>query len=153
MEADTYSEQDLQDYANGKFTGNIKNFEAYLQRNPALLNQVKDYENLYSLLNTNETPSLSYSLADKVVSTIRQQEYKKEAPKFNLLPYILMLITGLAFFITFRFLDIKQTFSSLVDAGLFLTSAAVMILFFLGFYYVEINQKQKRFASWAYPDE
>src|SRR5687768_1596057 len=107
MEADKYSEQDLQDYATGNFSGDRSNFEAWLQRNPDLLNQVKKYQNLYSLLGTNETPSLSFNLADKVVSAIRQQEYKREAPKSNLLPYLLVLITGFAFFITARYLDVK----------------------------------------------
>ena len=145
MEADKYSEQDLQDYATGKYNGNTSAFENYLHRNPAVLAQVKNYQNLYSLLNTNETPSLSFNLADKVVATIRQQEYRRQAPKLNLLPYLLMVITGIAFFITSQYLDVAAIFSS-IHTGLFVTSAAIMILFFVGFNYVEIRHRQKRVA-------
>ena len=146
METDKYSEQDIQDYANGKFIGDRSNFEDYLRRNPALLSLVKEYQNLYGLLNTTEAPSLSFNLADAVVAKIEQQQYKKEAPKFNLLPYVLVVITCFAFFITSRYLDVKQIFASAIDTGLFLAAAAIMILFFLGFYFVEIKQQQKRFA-------
>jgi hypothetical protein len=148
METNQYSEQDIQDYAAGKFNGDISNFEAYVKKYPAVSQQVKKYQDLFSLLNEETMPSLSFNLADKVIAKIQQRGYTKEAPKFNLLPYVLMIITGFAFFITSQYLDVKQIFSSSVSIGLFLTAAAIMILFFTGFYFVEIKQKQKRFTSY-----
>ncbi len=58
-----YSEQDIQDYVDGTFAGDVKDMETYLETNHNAQRQLQLYKTLYSALEQQPVPSLSIDLA------------------------------------------------------------------------------------------
>lgn len=146
METPKYSEQDIQDYASGNYVGDVSAFEAYLQNNPAALAQVKQYQELYNLIQIEPIPSLSFNLADTVISKTHQHKLAPEPKAMRMLPYAAVLLGVLALLITLKYLSLDLLLSFSIDFNLIAVSAIIMIVFLVGFYHVEIKRRQESFA-------
>jgi hypothetical protein len=139
METPRYSEQDMQDYASGSYAGDLSAFEDYLEKNPAALAQVKQYQHLFSLVQNEAIPSLSFNLADKVISKTHQSKFAPEPALFKLLPYVLIVLGVLAAVLTLRYFLPGLHLSPSTDFRLLGASAIIMLIFLTAFYYVEIK--------------
>ena len=146
MEANQYTEQDIQDYAAGVFEGDKSHFEEYLRSNPQIALQVKEYQSLYKLVSIEHTPSLSFRLSDRVLEKINQKEISKEPPQFQFLQLLVISLTVAAFVITFRQLGFKLDLSAIFGSGIFITSALLVVLVLSGFYIIEIRQIRRRLS-------
>jgi len=146
MEENKYSEQDIQDYAAGIFTGDKSDLKAYLSVYPKAANQFKAYQNLFSLLNHEKTNSLSYNLADKVLAKLDQKEKAKEPVQFQLLPTLVIALTLVALVFTYRHFSLGVIFNSFPDSGLLILVTVLMFLFLGGFTLVELKQRRRKFA-------
>lgn len=147
MENPTYSEQDIQDYASGSYEGDLQAFEAYLQQHPTALAQIKQYQQLYNLLQTESIPSLSFNLADKVLGKTHQPKLSPEPKSMRLVPYLLLAIGIAAAVITFQYFF--PGLSPAIDYTLLAASTLIMIVFLTGFYYIDMKRRQEHFAVWT----
>lgn len=146
MGPDKYSEHDIQDYAAGRFTGDKASLEDYINQSPTALIQIKEYEKVYAVLSLDQTPSLSFDLADRLIARIEENTSKKDSMQFRMLAYGLILLSGIGLFFTYRHFYARQLFSSSLDSGVLFISALVIILFSIIFYRIEVKEKEKYLA-------
>ena len=141
-----FSEQDIQDYAAGRFTGDHRAFEELLNADQQIQARVKAYQELFRILATDAPPSLSFNLADRVIQQVQQQSHAAEPKPFQSVNYMLILLLGAAVVIGLRQFDFKLlTFTS--DFNLFFVSALAIVLFISGFHIVELKQREKRWEE------
>lgn len=144
MDTPTYSEQDIQDYASGSYAGDVPAFEAYLQQHPAALAQVEQYRQLFNLLQTEAVPSLSFNLADKVLSKTHQNKFAPEPTLMRFLPYILIAVGVLAAVITLQYFSPRLP---VMDFTLVGASAIIMVIFLTAFHHIEMKRRQEYFTA------
>lgn len=140
----TYTEQDIQDYATGKVTGK-PGLEEFIKNNPAVLEQVRNYQQLYGLLMT-DMPSVSFNLADAVIDKIRQPKSVQEPVKSKALSYAAAIVSVLAVIITWNYFGFNTGLKILAESSLVLLSSVLMIIFLGGFYYLETRELYKKFG-------
>ena len=146
MNPNQYTDEDIQNYAAGTFSGDKKGFEEHLKNNPGLSNQVEEYKTLYQLLSQQNLTSLSlFNLADCVLEKIEQKEEAKASLQFTLISCFLSLLTIGVIIIIQQYFSFESSFTSLFDKVLFIMTAVMIILFIMGFSMIEARQRQKKF--------
>lgn len=128
MQTFNYTEQDIQDYASGSYEGDVLAFEKYLQQNAAAMEQVNEYRELFSIMQSEPIPALSFNLADSVLSKTHQPASSRS------LSYALIIIGAAAAIIT-----LKNFFTSAINIGLLTTASIIMIAFLAACYHIETN--------------
>ena len=147
METKKYSEQDMQDYAEGKFQGDQSDFETYLKENPTAFLIVTEYQQLFASLEKHEIPRLSFNLADAILFTVEEKQYAKEDQHFRILSLFLILIAVGALVTTFNFLHIGRLITSASNFTLLLVSAVLIVLFSIAFYRLDLKEMEGRFTK------
>lgn len=145
MTTKKFTEEDIRDYAHGKFSGDILEFENFLQESEEAYNKVKEFRSLYNVLHHEEF-SFSFNLSERVIAKLQQKEYAQTTKQFRLLPYMLTILAITAIILTSHHWGLIKNFSSLLNNGAFIVAASVMIIFVAGFSLIELKTKAKRFA-------
>ncbi|HMJ45724.1 MAG TPA: hypothetical protein VK498_00245 [Ferruginibacter sp.] len=144
METVKYSEQDIQEYAAGRFGGNLADFEQFIKNNPGVEARVKEYQQLFTLLTT-ELPSLSFNLGDAVVAAIEQKAFSRESGRARLLTYMGVIISVIAILIAWKYFDFNLGLKIVAGSSLLLISAIIMIIFLGAFHFLETKQVQRKY--------
>ncbi len=73
-----YTENDIQDYLDGTFTGNVNDIEKFFQQNFNAQKNLQAYKALYAGIENQMPPSPSIDLASSVIKIIENRKDKKE---------------------------------------------------------------------------
>ncbi len=74
-----YSEQEIQDYADGTVAGDVKDMEEYLENNAWAQKELQQYKALFLAIGDEALPSLSFDLASSVVANLEKRKEAGEA--------------------------------------------------------------------------
>src|SRR4051812_13709396 len=72
-----YSEEDLQDYLDGIFTGDAAELRAQIEANPEWKLQLSEYKTLYTLIREERTELTIPGFADRIAMIVEQKNEKK----------------------------------------------------------------------------
>ena len=69
-----FTDEDIQNYVDGTFTGNIAALEDYIQQNPLAQQQVEHYRLMIKTISEQEVPRLTFDLAGAVISKVQRKK-------------------------------------------------------------------------------
>lgn len=138
-----YSEQDIQDYLDGRFSGDAAGLQNYLATHPDAHRQLEMYRLLYAGINTQPADALSIDLAGTVTSKIEKRAEAKELRWSRAVSAMVLVLAAVALKISYAYFGLEKLFHA-ANAGLFLASLLLLIAFVSGFYFIELQVRKQR---------
>ncbi len=137
-----YSEQDIQDYADGTFAGDVKDLEEYLGNNARAQKELKQYKALFSAIGDEDLPSLSIDLGSSVVARLEKRKESREASWTKLAFFVLAALMVIAVSLCFSYFGMHKLFNA---AGIIYLIA--LVSFVIAFHFIEFRVKNKKFLQ------
>ncbi len=135
-----YSEQDIQDYVDGTFAGNVKDMENYLQTNHSAHKNLQLYKAVYSAIEQQPVPSLSIDLAASVISRIERRKEARETVWAKGVFFVLAMLIVIALLLCYSYYEMHNLFNA---AGIIFLIA--LIAFVIVFHFIDFRVKNKKF--------
>jgi hypothetical protein len=137
-----YTEEDIQNYADGNFSGDLEDFRIFIEQNPEARKSLEMYEQLFVQFSQPQEPvDIPHNLADQVIASIQARQSKEEgrAEKYLEAGLAFILLTGLVLSVIMG-PDFKFLSNDVLSGSL---AALVMGLLVWIFAKVELEGKRK----------
>jgi hypothetical protein len=143
-----FTDNDIQDYLEGLYYGDIKSLEDYLQHTEEGKKRLEYFRSMFSILRDAPAPSLNISLEEKIMSALDAREDKKS---FNWNKVLWMLTGGCimaALVSCFLFLDDLSFFTRAAGSGTVSFILIAAILLSLAFHGIDWYRQYRRYNKW-----
>ncbi len=107
-----YSEQDIQDYVDGIFSGDAKDLETYLETNDNAQKQLQLYKALYSAIEQQPAPYLSIDLAGCVIDRIEKRKEARETVWAKVAVFVLATLIVIAVSLCYTYFGMNKLFNA-----------------------------------------
>ena len=143
-----FTDNDLQGYLEGTFTGDVNALEEYIQNSEEGRKRFGSFKNLFSMLQEAPRPTLNISLGDSVVATI---DARKSKPSFNW-NILLWIITGCciigALTAVSLFIDDFSFVKQVADSSLVVLIIVAIVLITTAFHGIDWYRQYRRYNKW-----
>jgi hypothetical protein len=142
-----YTDQDIQDFLDGSFSGDQEDFQLFIEQNPVEKKKLEFYKSLFSLMSQQEeTGQLPVNLAEQVVILIERKQRVKEAKEAKLASLILVTIVLIVIALSLSYIGLDAiVFSFGAIPGII--AVLIMGLFIWLFAKVDIDAKRRIYSS------
>jgi len=137
-----YSEQNIQDYVDGIFAGDAKDWETYLETNDSAQKQLQLYKALYSAIKQQPAPYLSIDLAGSVIKRIEKRKEARETVWAKVAVFVLAALVVIAVSLCYSYFGMYKLFNA---AGI--VCLITLISFIIAFHFIEFRVKNKKFLQ------
>jgi hypothetical protein len=143
-----FTDNDIQDYLEGFYYGDIKSLEDYLQHTEEGKKRLEYFRSMFVILQDAPAPSLNISLEEKVLSAL---DARKEKRSFSWNKVLWGLTGGCimaALVSSFLFLDDLSFFTRVADNGSVSVILIAAILLSLAFHGIDWYRQYRRYNKW-----
>lgn len=138
-----YTEQDIQDYLDGRFSGDAAALQNYLAQHPEAQRQVEMYRLLYAGIKAQPVESLSIDLAGAVTAKIEERSKAKELRWSRTVSAVVSALAVAALAIGYTHFGWEKLLQA-TGAGLLSVFLLLVTAFAFGFYFIEWRVKKQR---------
>lgn len=143
-----FTDNDIQDYLEGVFTGDVNALEEYIQNTEEGRKRFASFKNLFSMLQEAPRPTLNISLGDSVVAAI---DARKSKPSFNW-NILLWIITGCciigALTSVYLFIGDFSFVNQVADSNLVVLIIIAIVLLSVAFHGIDWYRQYRRYNKW-----
>ncbi len=137
-----YSEQDIQDYADGTFAGDTKDLESYLETSHNAQKQLQLYKAIFSAIEKQPAPYLSIDLAGSIINRIEKRKEVRETVWAKVAVFVLAALVVIAVSLCYSYFEMYKLFNA---AGI--VCLIMLISFIIAFHFIEFRVKNKKFLQ------
>jgi hypothetical protein len=139
-----YSEEDLQDYLDGCYTGDEAALKNFIEANADWKVKLNEYKALYELVGKAETRMTLPGFAEKMVAIIQEKKEKKYKAKERILVgcFVLIVLAGTTWSIGL----LGFHFVLNIDLFLAFITTAVLVTFFIFSHTIELKKIKRKYS-------
>lgn len=143
-----FTDNDIQDYLEGVFTGNVNALEEYINNTEEGRKRFESFKSLFSLLHEAPRPTLDIALGDSVMTAL---DARKTKPSFNW-NILLWIITGCciigALISVYVFIGNFSFVNKVADSSLVVLIVIAIVLISLAFHGFDWYRQYRRYNKW-----
>ncbi len=139
-----FTDNDIQDYLDGVYTGNISALENYLQNTEEGRKRFTNFNTLFGMLRNGPVPSLNIELDQAVLAALDARQ-RKPAGIWNILLWIVIVLSIGGTMISGFVLISDLSFFNRFESGLLIPFALLLVLLLVGFYSLDWYRQYRRY--------
>lgn len=143
-----FTDNDIQDYLEGMFYGDIRSLEDYLNNTEEGKKRFGYFKAMFSALEKGPVPSLGISLDDAVMTALDAREKKKSFNWNKPLWFLIAACVAGAMVLGFIFLEEVSFFANAANGFIVPLIIVAAVLLSLAFHGVDIYRQQRRYNKW-----
>jgi hypothetical protein len=140
-----FTDNDIQDYLEGIYYGDIKSLEDYLKNTEEGKKRLAYFQSMFSMLEDAPEPSLNISLEENVMAALDKREKKGS---YNLLWLLTGGCVAAALVTSFLFLDDLSFLARLAGNSIMPLVLIAAILLSLAFHGIDWYRQIRRYNKW-----
>jgi hypothetical protein len=142
------TDNDIQDYLEGIFYGDIRALEEYLHGTEEGKKRLEYFKSMFRVLESGPVPSLNISLDDAVMAALDARK-KKESFNWNKpLWFLTAACVGAALFFGFIFLEELSFFANAANSFIVTLIIVAAVLISLAFHGIDLYRQYRRYNKW-----
>ena len=141
-----FTDNDIQDYLDGMYTGNIQLIEEYLQNTEHGKKRLANFNALFGMLRNGPVPSLNIELDQAVLSALDARQ-RKPVGIWNALLWVVTVLCITGTLISGFVLISDLSFFNQFENVLLVPFAILLVLLLIGFYGLDWYRQYRRYQQ------